>query len=583
MMSFLKTNYRNLITCFFVVIFYTLHFSCSDMFVYKSLFFYYSLVITTCIVLIYIAVRLLQHGNKPVKFSINILTIIPFVFLFFPLIFRLTTANVEWYASVSFICGFALIFLLSFSFSNNYIHIITVENTIILFAFAESLICVLQTLGVYGQSQFFSTTGSNANPNITAMFLVMAFPLIIKRLSAVSKFRIYLSGFVLMIVLAAIVVLKSRTAYIGLMLVIVLLSVYYLKNKRKKLLIPVISVCVLMAVFAFVKLYSFKEHSADGRLFVWKVALEMIKEKPLGYGFGMVQSEYNRSQAQFFLEKPTSKTEKQHATYMTNVMNDYLEMLVQGGVFSCVLYVLFLFSLIYYSCKSLKNNLFYVTGISAFAAMGLFNFALYAPFAAMVFAYYTSIINADSSESKDITFSKPVLVVFLVLSIVPLAFFCLQISSQIQLKQIDNRIKTRNYDGLQNDFAKSKLCVSTSEIYYRTGGDIALLQKDYKTAINFYSTAIKYAPFPTLVTRKAYSEAMLDRDNQAISDLKLATNIQPSLFEPLYSLMMMYVKLKDLENARETANLIINKEIKVPSEKIVYYKEQARIVIRSMK
>jgi tetratricopeptide (TPR) repeat protein len=110
-----------------------------------------------------------------------------------------------------------------------------------------------------------------------------------------------------------------------------------------------------------------------------------------------------------------------------------------------------------------------------------------------------------------------------------------------------------------------------------------MLQKDYKTAINFYSTAIKYAPFPTLITRKAYCEAMLDRDNQAISDLKLAASIQPSLFEPLYSLMMMYVKLKDLENARERANLIINKEIKVPSEKIVYYKEQARIVIRSMK
>ncbi len=583
MMSFFKTNYRNLITCFFVVIFYTLHFFCSDMFVYKSLFFYYSLVITTCIVLIYIAVRLLQHGNKPVKFSINILTIIPFVFLFFPLIFRLTTANVEWYASVSFICVFVLIFLLSFSFSNNYIHKIMVENTIILFAFAESLICILQTLGVYGQSQFFVTTGSNANPNITAMFLVMAFPLIIKRLSAVSKFRIYLSGFVLMVVLAAIVVLKSRTAYIGLMLVIILLSVYYLKNKRKKLLIPVISVCVLMAVFASVKLYNFKENSADGRLFVWKVALEMIKEKPLGYGFGMVQSEYNRSQAQFFVEKSTSESEKQHATYMTNVMNDYLEMSVQGGVFSCVLYMLFLISLIYYSCKSLKDNLFYVTGILAFAAMGLFNFALYAPFVAMVFAYYASKINADSSKSKDITFPRLILVVFLVLSIVPLAFFCLQISSQIQLKQIDNRIKIRNYDGLQNDFAKSKLCVSTSEIYYRTGGDIALLQKDYKTAINFYFTAIKYAPFPTLITRKAYCEAMLDKGNQAISDLKLAANIQPSLFEPLCNLMMIYVKLKDLEKARQTANLIINKEIKVPSEKIVYYKEQARIVIRSMK
>lgn len=583
MMSFFKINYRNLITCFFVVIFYTLHFFCRDIFVYKSLFFYYFLIISTCIMLVYIAVRLLQNGNKPVKFSINILTIIPLVFLFLPLIFRFTTANVEWYASVSLICVFALVLLLMFSFSNDYIRKDTVENTIILFAFVESLICILQTSGIYGQSQFFSTTGSNANPNITAMFLVMAFPLIIKKLSDVSKVRTYLSSFILIIVFAAIVVLKSRTAYIGLLLVIFLLSVYYLKNKREQFLIPVISVCVVIAIFASVKLYNFKENSTDGRLFVWKVTLEMLKEKPLGYGFGMVQSEYNRSQAQFFLEKPTSKTEKQNATYMTNVMNDYLEMSVQGGVFSGVLYVLFIFLSMFYGFKNLKNKLFYVTGISAFATMGLFNFALYAPFVAMVFAYYTSIINADSSKSKDITFPKPVLVVFLVLSIVPLVFFCMQISSQIQLKQIDNRIKTRNYDGLQNDFAKSKLCISTSEIYYRTGGDIAVLQKDYKTAINFYSTAIKYAPFPTLITRKAYCEAMLDRDNQAVSDLKLAVNIQPSLFEPLYSLMMMYVKLKDLEKVRETANLIINKEIKVPSEKIVYYKEQARIVIRSMK
>jgi len=562
-----------------VTIFYVLHYFAVEKFIYKSLFFYFFLVLIPCILLLYVAFKLLATKNNHIKLPVNILSIIPFLFLFFPLIFKFVTGSVEWYSSAHFISVFALILILSFSLSNNYIQKNVIEKTIILFAVAESAICILQYFGIYQQSTFFVVTGSSANPNVTAMFLVLAFPLLIKQFVEAKKIKKILIALIAVVVLAVIIVLKSRAAYIGFVVVTSVLSVYYIKNRLNKILVLLIAVGILAAIFMSIRFFNFKEDSADGRLFVWKVSVQMITEQPFGYGYGMIQGEYNAAQARYFAENQTTETEQRNATYMHNVMNDYLEMFIQGGIVGGTLYLLFVSLLIYYGIKRIRKNLFYTAGILAFAVMALFNFVFYAGFAAMVFAYYVAVINRNTFKPRTVKVSKAVSIVPLILSIAAISFFALQISSQIKLKDIHSRLRANDLENIQYDFSRIRHGVSTSELYHRTGGNIALLQNDYQTAINFYNKAIRYAPFPSLLMRRAYCEMRLENYEQAKSDLRFASNIQPSLFEPYFNLMSIYFRNADIEAAQQIATQILDKEVKIPSERVDFYREQAERVL----
>ena len=50
---------------------------------------------------------------------------------------------------------------------------------------------------------------------------------------------------------------------------------------------------ILAIVTASVVMYRIKASSADGRLFVWSICLDMIKERPLfGYGIGGIEKHY---------------------------------------------------------------------------------------------------------------------------------------------------------------------------------------------------------------------------------------------------------------------------------------------------
>jgi len=573
-----------IIACIFAIVFYALWLLCSDKFVYKSQFFYYFFALTICILLFYVALQLCLNKNKPTNIPINILSIISVLFLFFPLMFKFLTENVEWYFSISFICVFALVLLLSFSFSNNYIRKNTVEKTIILFAVAECIICVLQFFSVFRQSTFFSVTGSNANPNVTAMFLTLAFPLIVRQFTNSVKTKKIAIILIIVLVLSAMIVLKSRTAFIGLSVVVFVLSIYYLKNRFRKLLIPFIAVGMLAAFFVSVKLYNFKENSADGRLFVWKVATEMVSKQPLGYGYGMIQGEYNKAQAMYFANNQTTETEKRNATYMHNLMNDYLEMFIQGGIVGGVLYLLFILLLIYYGFKRLKRNLFYVSGILAFAAMSLFNFAFYMPFVVTVFVYYVAQIISSSQSPILVKVQKQSLfsILLIVIGLSVSSYFVLQIRSQFNLTKINESLKEKNLTKSKILMDRTFHFLGTSELYYRSIGDIYLLDKDYIAAKNHYEQAIKHSPFPEIIMRKAYCEMRLKNYEQTEHDLLFASNIQPALFQPHYNLMMLYLNTKDLQRAKEKAGHILQKDIKIPSERIDSYKEQANEILEAL-
>jgi len=91
-------------------------------------------------------------------------------------------------------------------------------------------------------------------------------------------------------------------------------------------------VLVLVAVALSFLLYRVKTGSANGRLFVWSICWDMIKERPLfGYGIGGIEKHYMDAQAAYFSVHPDSPY-VMLADNVTHPFNEYIKLTVNYGL-----------------------------------------------------------------------------------------------------------------------------------------------------------------------------------------------------------------------------------------------------------
>jgi tetratricopeptide (TPR) repeat protein len=224
-------------------------------------------------------------------------------------------------------------------------------------------------------------------------------------------------------------------------------------------------------------------------------------------------------------------------------------------------------------CGFRQKSFFALSGIIIFAAMGCFCFAFYAPQVAIVFAFYAAIIN---SKTREKSLPKIIPSIVAVASVVALLCVCFQISAQMQMKTIETSLKQKNISAAKKAAEKHFYFVTTSEIYHRTLADVFFAEKDYKTAAQYYQTAIMYAPFPATLSKLAYCEVQIENFAESERLLSLAAKIQPSSFEPYLNLLMLYIQTNETEKAQAAAKYIAEKKPKRETKKIKQYKEFAK-------
>ena len=488
-----------------------------------------------------------------------------------PFLIWLITNKIGFEVTFYYICVFALFIV--FSFLQNNINILKINKLIVAFALCEAIICILQSLGIVKSiANFFAIAGIAANPNVTAMFIVMSLPAII---SLFSKENRKILCLIIGIEVVALILLKSRTAFVG---ICVIAFCLFLKNyyKNRKIIV-IISVCVvLMGILIVPKLYNFKKDSADGRFFIWKVATEMITDKPLGYGYGTIVNSYNKAQSVYIQTHTLTKQEQKTAEYVYNFMNDYLEMAVMGGIAGGILYLMFVISILYLGLKHWKTDFYAFLAVLVFAVMGLMNFAFFAPQIALLFAYYSAI---STKNAKTLCEIKPNRNIFLIVGLAFLFVACGYVYTRFKVNSAYNLYYDKNITEAKTELQKLKLFTS-NEIYSLCFGDCYFAEKNFENALNYYSKAVDFAYHPKTLIKMANCEFHLQNYEPALEYLHSASNIQPVLFEPHYCEMMVYLKSRNFEKAQEKANFILQKEIKFQNKKIDYFKEQANKVLK---
>ncbi|NPD91042.1 O-antigen ligase family protein [Xylanibacter muris] len=125
---------------------------------------------------------------------------------------------------------------------------------------------------------------------MTALYLVGCLPVLATRIVS-SKYKgVYF--LLLFMIVICIVLLRCRTAYIGMGVMAVVmvyskLKFFFSAGKPNYFYSVCTGVMLLtLVLLACVRMYSMKKDSADGRLLIWKLSAEMIKEQPQGYNEG---------------------------------------------------------------------------------------------------------------------------------------------------------------------------------------------------------------------------------------------------------------------------------------------------------
>lgn len=209
----------------------------------------------------------------------------------------------------------------------------------------EAIWGIRQVYGfTYSNHSLFALTGSFYNPGPYSGYLAMIFPVCLyewlKRKDGKKTIPYYITLAVMLLILCVLPAGMSRSAWIA----AAASSAYifgmhyqenisnYIKTNRRKVLRWAVLGFILSGILLG-GIYILKKDSADGRLFMWKIAARTVYERPLtGHGWTQVAGAFGQAQEDYFSLNNYTGTEEHVAGSPEYVFNEYLQVAIAWGI-----------------------------------------------------------------------------------------------------------------------------------------------------------------------------------------------------------------------------------------------------------
>ncbi len=452
-------------------------------------------------------------------------------------------------------------------------------------------VCVLQAY--YGLSQYlswlpsndsrFAITGSFDNPAGFAAVLSIGFPIGLYLLVKAKKVERYLIGIALVIIAMAVFLSGSRTGILAILISSLAFSLLQAKNISKFLELRYskllsILILILLVSGAFI-LYSQKKDSANGRLLIWKVSSEMIKDKPiLGHGYGSFQEKYMDYQAEYFKNNPNSKY-SQLADNVKHPFNEFVKVAIEFGLVG-LLIILSIISFFLWKIIRSKNAIrsLFLSGLVSFLVFACFSYPLQYVAVWLLLAFYLSaILPVKDIEIKNTFISITVRCTIIIVCVFFLFQTYDQIHSEIKWKTIAMNSLQGKTEAMLPEYEK---------LYNESLKRNSLFLYNYGAELNFSGRFDKSNDVLTECKKhfNDYDLQMLLADNyykigkaeKAIQIYEHASIMIPCRFLPLFKLFEIYKKEGQKDLAQKIANKIINKKPKILSSSVTFIKSEAK-------
>lgn len=227
-------------------------------------------------------------------------------------------------------------------------------------------------------SQFFLLTGPFHNPAVLGIILSLLLGVILNGLILCYNSLKHTHVFFIIIIatilfcLPVLVLTYARAAYISLLISILYCSYLRLSRPFSMKHLIRLSGILLFIVIAAGTSYFLKPKSADGRLLIWKVSWQMIRDKPLtGFGKGGFAANYLYYQAEY-MKSSASEEEKEVARDTHLAFNDFLRIAVEHGVTGLMIYLTFIIWMLFPSKKIDFTTLICKSLIAGITTWGVF-------------------------------------------------------------------------------------------------------------------------------------------------------------------------------------------------------------------
>lgn len=285
----------------------------------------------------------------------------------------------------------------------------------------------------------------------------------------------------------------------------------------------------MLAVVGGNGLYKMKKDSADGRLLIWKLSATMIAEKPMGYGYGLFEKNYNLRQADYFANEKHTDTEERNADFVYMPYNDYLEQGVEGGIPGMFFLIMFYFIIIRAAIRQRQREATAV--LCAFAVMSMFNFVYTSIAPWMLLICYLSMVTSNQkSRVKKVLLPRYAIAVLLL----PVAFVSWSVlgmtEAQLQLRHLDDGNKGIHFTD-DKEYARIQPSASTSEAFWTSRAIGSMKTKNYPSALGYIHKARLYSSSPRLFLLESYCHHITGDATAAMASIDTLSNMIPQKFD----------------------------------------------------
>lgn len=534
---------------------------------------------------ILIASMFLLLKNRNIEWNLNQFDICLLILFFIGLLnFMFFSNSGVFNLKAWYFIGYLLLYIIlrrSFYSKEKILEILKKIYYLLLFlALLNSVIAISQKNRLlYSSNEYFQVTGLFFSPNHLSLFLAIGIlslvELIKENKSNSSKF-VFFTCFA--ILAYAMYLSECRGAYLALIAAL-LFNLKALKQEinkfltlKKLLSISVILCCIFGMIW---NTNTSKYESASGRLFIIKHSLLQLKNRLLtGYGFDSFSLQYNLSKADYFAVS-RSWVETRNAAYLYNANNDFLELGFELGIIWIAVFCLFIIML-FNKAKCNKTIRACCSIILCIVIFAFTNTTISVPVFAVLGCFF-SVIVINEIELKPIliikrnNFFTTITAIFLI--IFSTTIF-LRLHAEYRLKKI--------YDGEEIFSAKktenyvSKINANGEQLFME---GIIFLNNNQKEGLRHLLNGFKQSGKPSFGKNLAKLLERMGRYNESEKIYIYNKNVEPFRFDARMDLFSLYLKTNQKEKARELAKEIIHLPIKIPSEKINRFKEEAKSYI----
>jgi O-antigen ligase len=442
-------------------------------------------------------------------------------------------------------------------------------GTVAVFALVLSLHgIILQLAGVMPAGK---AIGNFDNPAGFASALACAFPLCFLFFKSRTLYVRYVAVATAAIIATAVSFSGSRAGMLAVAVATVVWLLAKIRNRTTKIIL-LVALAVLPAM-----LYFFKKDSADGRLLIWRCALDMVAESPVaGHGLGAFRTKYMLYQAAYF----NANLDSQYAQLADNVQhpfNEYLLVATNYGMVGLGVVALLMFLLT--RAYRQNNNPEKIPAMLSLLALAVFSFFSYPfryPFTWILLFINVAVICYPIIKKQLLKIKSwiPLRVTVCLLSAGLLTYTVMLTRAEITWKRIANLSLMGRTVEMLPEYEKLYQCLGKNGHFLYNYAAELHEAKEYKKSLAIFEQCTRYFNDMDVQLLLASNYKKLGKYTEAEQHLKTASHMCPSRFIPLYELVKLYSATDRKYEAQVMAQIIIDKDVKISTPTITIIKDK---------